>query len=113
MPAEKLSDYGEITTQLDTLKKHERELLLVYKDAHPLVQTVRGQMATLSKQKAELEQAFPALKQVVLGSGRGATNAPGGDVAAQMIDVKRLQARVAALRDHPQQHPGRGYARAG
>ena len=39
VPAEKLSDYGEITTQLDTLKKHERELLLVYKEAHPLVQT--------------------------------------------------------------------------
>ena len=97
MPSEKLSDYGEITTQLDTLKKHERELLLVYKEAHPLVQTVRGQMATLSKQKAELEQAFPALRQVALGSGRGATNALGGDVSAQVIDVKRLHARVAAL----------------
>lgn len=97
MPPEKLSDYGEITTQLDTLRKHERELLLVYKDAFPLVQTVRGQMAALSKQKAELEQAFPALKQIVLGSGRGATNALGGDVSAQMIDVKRFHARVGAL----------------
>jgi uncharacterized protein involved in exopolysaccharide biosynthesis/Mrp family chromosome partitioning ATPase len=97
VPAEKLSDYGEITTQLDTLKRHERELLLVYKEAHPLVQTLRGQMARLSKQKGELEQAFPALRQVALGSGRGATNALGGDVSAQMIDVKRLHARVAAL----------------
>jgi uncharacterized protein involved in exopolysaccharide biosynthesis/Mrp family chromosome partitioning ATPase len=97
VPSEKLSDYGEITTQLDTLKKHERELLLVYKDAHPLVQTVRGQMATLSKQKGELEQAFPALKQVALGSVRGATNAPGGDVSAQVVDIKRLHARVGAL----------------
>ena len=97
VPAEKLSDYGEITTQLDTLKRHERELLLVYKEAHPLVQTLRGQMARLSKQKAELEQAFPALRQVALSSGRGATNALGGDVSAQMIDVKRFHARVTAL----------------
>jgi biopolymer transport protein ExbD len=56
---------GEITTQLDTLRKHERELLLVYKDTHPLVQTVKSQIATLEKQKAELEQAFPASKPVV------------------------------------------------
>jgi uncharacterized protein involved in exopolysaccharide biosynthesis/Mrp family chromosome partitioning ATPase len=97
VPPEKLSDYSEITTQWDTLKKHERELLLVYKDAHPLVQTVRGQMATLLKQKAELEQAFPALKQVALGSGRGATNALGGDLSAQGLDLKRLRARVGAL----------------
>jgi Mrp family chromosome partitioning ATPase len=82
---------------LDALRTHVRKLLLEYTEAYPLVQTVRGQMATLSKQKAELEQAFPALKQVALGSVRGATNAPGGDVSAQVIDVKRLHARVGVL----------------
>ena len=97
VPPEKLSDYLEITTQLDTLRNHERDLLLLYKEAHPTVQRERGQMAALSKQKTELEQAFPMLKQVALGSGRGATNAPGGDVTAQVIDVKRLEARVTAL----------------
>jgi uncharacterized protein involved in exopolysaccharide biosynthesis/Mrp family chromosome partitioning ATPase len=97
IPPEKLSDYSEITTQLDTLRKHERDLLLLYKEAHPLVQRERSQMAALSKQKTELEQAFPMLKQFVLGSGRGATNAPGGDVNAQVIELKRLEARVTAL----------------
>jgi len=97
VPPEKLSDYSEITAQLDTLRKHERDLLLLYKEAHPLVQRERGQMAALSKQKTELEQAFPMLKLVALGSGRGATNAPGGDVTAQVLDVKRLEARVTAL----------------
>ncbi len=97
VPPEKLSDYGDITTQLDSLKKHERELLLVYTDAYPLVQTVRGQIATLSKQKAALEQAFPELKQMALGGGPGATNALGGDVSAQIVDVKRLRARVNVL----------------
>lgn len=95
--AEKLSEYGEITTQLAALKKHERELLLVYKDAYPLVQTVRGQMAALVQQKTDLEQAFPALKQVVFGGGREATNAPGGDPSAQLVEVKRLRARVGVL----------------
>ena len=88
VPAEKLSDYGEVVTQLDALKKHERELLLVYKDAHPLVQTVRGQIATLSKQKTELEQACPALKLVVMSNGRGTANALGGSVSAQVVDMK-------------------------
>ena len=34
---------------------------------------------------------------MALSSGRGATNALGGDVSAQMIDVKRFHARVTAL----------------
>jgi polysaccharide biosynthesis transport protein len=99
VPLEKLSDYGEITTQLDTLRRHERELLVQYKDAHPLVQRVRSQMAALSKQKAELEQAFPALRQVVQGGGRGATNAPGSNASAQVqvVDIAKLRARVDAL----------------
>ena len=97
VPSEKLSDYDEIGIQLDTLKKHERELLLVYKEAHPLVQTARNQIAALSKQKDGLERTFPALKQVALRSGRGSTNALGGDVIAQMADIQRLHARVGAL----------------
>jgi polysaccharide biosynthesis transport protein len=97
LPPEKLSDYGEITTQLDTLRKYERELLVKFKDAHPAVQGVKGQMAALSNQKAALEQAFPTLKQVALGGGLGSTNAPGGDVSAQVAEIKRLHARVGAL----------------
>jgi uncharacterized protein involved in exopolysaccharide biosynthesis/Mrp family chromosome partitioning ATPase len=97
VPSEKLADYGEITTQLDTLRKHKRELLVQYTEAHPMVETCSNQINALTKQKDELEQAFPALKQVVLASGRSATNAPGGGGAVQAIDVKYLRAQVAAL----------------
>jgi beta-lactamase regulating signal transducer with metallopeptidase domain/biopolymer transport protein ExbD len=58
--------FGEITTQLDTLRKREHELLAAYTDENPLVRGLRDRMTALSKQKAELEQAFPALKQVAV-----------------------------------------------
>jgi polysaccharide biosynthesis transport protein len=98
VPPEKLSEYGDITGELEVLKKNERELLRSYKEAYPLVQTVRGQIDKLSQDKAGLEQAFPGLTHLVLGAGRGATNAVGGDVASQLAEKRRLNARVVALR---------------
>jgi len=95
IPREKLGDYGFITAELDSLKRRERELLLRYKEAHPEVQTVQGQIAKLMQQKQNLEELYPALTQYV-GTG-GATNAPGGDVAAELAEIKRLSARVAIL----------------
>jgi succinoglycan biosynthesis transport protein ExoP len=96
VPAEKLSEYGDITGELEVLKKNERELLRSYKEAYPLVQTVRAQIDKLSQDKAGLEQAFPGLTRLALG--RGATNAFGGDVASQLAEKRRLNARVVALR---------------
>lgn len=95
IPREKLGDYSFITAELDSLKRRERELLLRFKEAHPEVQTVQGQIAKLTQQKQALEEAYPALSQYV-GAG-GGTNAPGGDVGAELVEIKRLSARVAIL----------------
>jgi uncharacterized protein involved in exopolysaccharide biosynthesis/Mrp family chromosome partitioning ATPase len=98
VPAETLSDYSEIVTQLETLKRTQREMLLSYKEAHPLVQTVRSQIEKLSKQKSALEAEFPSLAQLALGSGQGTTNALGGTVGGQLAEIRRLEARVGALK---------------
>jgi uncharacterized protein involved in exopolysaccharide biosynthesis/Mrp family chromosome partitioning ATPase len=96
---DQMNDYTEVCTELEMLQKQERELLRRgYKEAHPLVQTVRGQLRDLSLKKNDLERASPGLRHVTVTaiSGSG-TNSVGGDVASQLIEIKRLNARVTAL----------------
>jgi succinoglycan biosynthesis transport protein ExoP len=97
VPADKVNDYGEINAELDTLKKSERELLRMYKEAYPLVQTVRARIEKLTKQKEDLETRYAALSHMVLTSSRGGTNVPGANVASDFTEIKRLNARVAVL----------------
>ena len=94
-----LTEYGDITTELEKLRRQERDMLrLGYKEAHPLVAAVKGQLQNLSAQKAALEKSFPALKQVALvTTGGGGTNSTGGDVSSQMTEIKKLRARVDYL----------------
>jgi len=61
VPPEKVEEYNAMTAQLQVLKKHEGELLLVYKERHPLVQTVRNDIDNLKRQQANLEREFPSL----------------------------------------------------
>jgi uncharacterized protein involved in exopolysaccharide biosynthesis/Mrp family chromosome partitioning ATPase len=98
VPAEKLSDYSEIVTELERIKRTLHEMLLTYKEEYPLVQTVRTQIENLSKQKAALENEFPSLAQLAIGSSQGATNALGGTVGGQLAEIRRLEARVSALK---------------
>ena len=61
VPAEKLSAYSLATTRLAELKRQENELLLQYTEAYPLVRDVRDRIGKLTRQKADLEQQYPAL----------------------------------------------------
>jgi polysaccharide biosynthesis transport protein len=98
VPADKLNDYGEIISQLEGLKKNKRELLVTYTEANPFVAGLQAQIDKLSGQKAELERSFPALAQIALSSGHGGTNGFGGDVGAELGEMRRLNARISALR---------------
>jgi uncharacterized protein involved in exopolysaccharide biosynthesis/Mrp family chromosome partitioning ATPase len=98
IPAEKLGEYTDLVTELEKLKRQEHDLFhLGYKEAHPLVSTVRGQLRNLSAQKVELEKDFPALKQMPLVTTGGGTNSLAGDMAFQLTEIRRLTARVAYL----------------
>lgn len=82
--------------EMEKLEKEERKLLRQgYRETHPLVQTVRGQLRNLSVQKAKLEKDFPALNQVSLAGMGSSTNSEGGDVASLLAEIKTLSARVA------------------
>lgn len=88
VPADQMSSYSFATTRLDELKRQKSELLLQYKEAHPLVQNVNERIESLSRQKGELEKQYPGLATLLAGGIRLGTNTVGIEV---------LKARVAAL----------------
>jgi polysaccharide biosynthesis transport protein len=97
VPPEKVEDYGFVSTELENLRRRERELSLQFKEAYPLVQSVRAQVAKLSLQRSNLVAEFPALAQLTPGMLRGSTNAAGGGIGTELNEVKRLTAKVEVL----------------
>jgi polysaccharide biosynthesis transport protein len=96
IPPEKLDEYSEISSELEGLRRKQGDLLASgYTEAYPLVQTVRARINKLNKQKSELEHTYSALS--ALGSIRGRTNAPGGDLVGDWAEVRSLSAGVVAL----------------
>ncbi|HWH68908.1 MAG TPA: cellulose synthase operon protein YhjQ/BcsQ, partial [Candidatus Sulfotelmatobacter sp.] len=93
----KLGDYSFVSSELENLRKRERELLMTYKPAYPLVQTVHNQITRLAEQKSELERLYPLLTQVALGGSRSSTNVAGTDMAGELMELKRLEARAKEL----------------
>jgi uncharacterized protein involved in exopolysaccharide biosynthesis/Mrp family chromosome partitioning ATPase len=96
IPQDKLNEYGETISELEGLKKSKREMLRQYKEAYPAVQIATSQINKLTERKDALERTFPALAHMALATG-SQTNATGGDVATQLAEIKRLNARVGAL----------------
>ena len=94
--SDKLSEYGYIAARLATLRMREPELLLTYTSAHPEVQAVHAQIDKLTRQKAELDQAYPALASLTSSNIHGTNGMPGG-AAVQLADLTRLNARIAWL----------------
>ena len=88
VPSEKLTAYISATIWLEELKRHESDLLLRHTESHPLVRDVRGQIEKLTRQKADLEQQYPALALRLDDPEHG-----GADAAAPQV----LSAKVAAL----------------
>ncbi|HVV70874.1 MAG TPA: Wzz/FepE/Etk N-terminal domain-containing protein, partial [Verrucomicrobiae bacterium] len=102
VPADSLNDYNELLSEIDKFRRQEREAYARgLREAHPLVQTIRGQLQELSAQKSALEKRFPDLKDIAgVGSaplGGGSTNSVGGDMAFQLAELRRLSTRVKFL----------------
>jgi polysaccharide biosynthesis transport protein len=97
VPQERLSEYGDIASELDSLKREEHTLLRTYTESNPVVLNVHGRMRRLQAQKTELERAFPALTRLAPAGGLASTNAVGGDLVSQMVRMTMLDARVAKL----------------
>lgn len=89
IPTDKMDAYIFATTRLEELKRQQGELLLQYTADYPLVRNVRDRIGKLSRQKADLEQQYPALARRLVGPAHAGTSAvsPGPDQPTQ-IDVQ-------------------------
>ncbi len=95
VPAERVTEYTDISKEVDKLRAQERELLRRgYKDAHPLVQTVRTLLRSYSTQRAELERNFPTLKYLGSLEDMG-TNAPAQEIVGKLTDIRKLSGQAA------------------
>jgi uncharacterized protein involved in exopolysaccharide biosynthesis/Mrp family chromosome partitioning ATPase len=86
-PADALSSYSFATTRLEELKLQKSELLLQYKEAHPLVQNVNERIANLTRQKANLESQYRGLASLLGNGTHVGTNTVGTDVLKARVDA--------------------------
>jgi uncharacterized protein involved in exopolysaccharide biosynthesis/Mrp family chromosome partitioning ATPase len=87
MPSDELRNYSFAATRLEELQLKENDLLLTYKEAHPIVQNVREQIQKLTRQKTHLEQQYPGLAYLLVGLAHGGTNAVTTDVLRARVDA--------------------------
>lgn len=101
-PSDKMGEYQAICTQLESLQTRKNELLLIYQEKTPRVQTVQEQIERNQKLKAGLENEFPQL-----AAYRASPITPGGRPGSQGVDLMKentltlaLQTRIARLLQH-------------
>ena len=74
VPREKLSEYTELVSQLENLKRSKQALRLQYTEAFPMVQNVQARIDQANKEKVELEKQFPSLVRMTVTPNAGGTN---------------------------------------
>lgn len=97
IPQDKVDRYSRLMADLDHLKTREAAFLLKdYTLQHPLITNVQWQIKKADEQRILLEKQYPPLAALrpMLPSG---TNTAGVDIAAEMLRVRRLSARVEDL----------------
>lgn len=90
VPAEKITDYTEIVSQLENLKRSKAALRLTYTEEWPTVKNVQSRIDQTAAEKAQLEMRYPALARLALNANRGGTNSAEADLST----LRRLKAEV-------------------
>jgi hypothetical protein len=91
VPAQKISEYTEMVSQLENLKRSKQALRLQYTEQWPTVINVQSRIDQTSAEKAQLEMQYPALARLALVANRGGTNSAEADLSA----LRGLKAQVA------------------
>ncbi|MFO1487510.1 MAG: AAA family ATPase [Verrucomicrobiota bacterium] len=101
-PSEKISEYQAICTQLESLQTRKNDLLLIYQEKTPRVQTVQEQIDRNLKLKGELERDFPQLLsyRITPSNPNGQKGVPALDIAKENTFILALQTRIARLQQH-------------
>ena len=96
-PQDSVEEYNSIVQNIASLKQQLRQLAVQgYREAHPIVINIQGQVDSLQKQRADLTNRFPALANMTLANS-GGTNGAVGSGLGELAEIKRLTARVAWL----------------
>jgi uncharacterized protein involved in exopolysaccharide biosynthesis/Mrp family chromosome partitioning ATPase len=90
VPRERLAEYTELISQLESLKRSKQALRLQYTEAWPTVINVQTRIDQANKEKAELEKQFPGLARMTLTPTQGGTNSP----EAELSILRGLKAEV-------------------
>lgn len=96
VPDEKMAQYRNIASELESLRKSETNLLAQFTGESLYVKNVRERMSGFEKQKKELETAFP---QLTKPGGGGVTAAAGPAATGLMagMDPNMESYRITAL----------------
>ena len=104
-PSEKLADYRDVCSLLDTLKSRRNQLRLDFQDQNPRVVAVQQQIDRNQKLKSQLETEYPQLTAYrntpTSADGRSAT--PSVDLITENAKLLALQTRISRLKQHYQE----------
>ncbi len=105
-PAEKVSDYQDLCTELDRLKSRRSQLRLDFQDQNPRVVTVQEQIDRTQKLKSQLENEYPQLTtyRIMTPGTDGRPAAPGMDLAGESAKLLAIQTRISRLKQHLQDY---------
>ncbi len=99
VPDDKARQYGQVVALLQALDTKEQQLSLQFQPGSTPIQQIESQIKSAQTTKQKLESEYPQLLGMgVVASGTG--NKPAltwTDVVNQMLQVKQIQARIAAL----------------
>lgn len=101
VPPEKAEEYSKLCANLALWNRSKENEMLTKTEHHPTVVGIQGMIDIVTRQKKELERAYPALAASYVGgsgsSGRG-TNSSSADLASELAEIKRLTQTVDALK---------------
>lgn len=113
IPQDKLDAYRALTSELELVKRHEKDLLKQYTEAHPAVKRVRNLIAESDRQVQDLRKAYPNIQfqmsitpaSSITGGGHSRTSAeiamnPAEAIQRETSRIGTLQAKVATLKDY-------------
>ncbi|MBL9167552.1 MAG: hypothetical protein JNN07_07400 [Verrucomicrobiales bacterium] len=113
IPQDRLDAYRALTSELELVRKHEKDLLKQYTEAHPAVKRVRNLIVESDRQVQELRKAFPNIQfQMSItpassssSGGYARTSAeialnPAEAIQRETSRIGTLQAKIATLRDY-------------
>jgi len=94
VPADKLTQYEQVTASLRTLHQRKIDLLADYLPESAKVQEVQRQIAQNEKIKEQLEQDNPQLVQQAAPNTTASGVAPQGDLFSEQKKIAELESRI-------------------